>query len=313
MNILKRFHRLGVLGMNSRIGRYMLPHNPRENYPRVDDKVVTARLASAFGIAMPENYMVFETFGGLRGLGRALEPYGSFVIKPARGSMGNGIIVITGRNGDTFIRADGGTCDLRDLRYHMAQILSGLYSLSAYPDRVIVQHLIRIHPVFEPLAVNGVPDIRVIVFKGFPVMAMTRLPTAMSGGRANLHQGAIGAGIDLATGRTTHAVFRNRIITHHPETGAEIAGHDIPGWSDILTLAVRGFDMTGLGYLGVDVALDADKGPMVLEMNARPGLSIQLANLAGLKKRLDLFARISPEGLGPEQHVMRSLEIISGQ
>ena len=41
-------------------------------------------------------------------------------------------------------------------------------------------------------------------------MAMLRLPTKASGGRANLHQGAIGAGVDLVTGVTHHAVLKNR-------------------------------------------------------------------------------------------------------
>jgi len=37
-------------------------------------------------------------------------------------------------------------------------------------------------------------------------MAMLRLPTKESGGKANLQQGAIGLGIDMASGVTTSAV-----------------------------------------------------------------------------------------------------------
>jgi hypothetical protein len=50
---------------------------------------------------------------------------------------------------------------------------------------------------------------------------------------------------------------------------------------------VAATDQTGLGYIGADVVLDARRGPMVLELNARPGLAIQLANRAGLMPRLD--------------------------
>ena len=39
-----------------------------------------------------------------------------------------------------------------------------------------------------------------------------------------------------------------------------------------------------LGYVGVDIVLDANYGPMVLEANARPGLNIQIANNQGLLK-----------------------------
>jgi D-alanine-D-alanine ligase-like ATP-grasp enzyme len=47
--------------------------------------------------------------------------------------------------------------------------------------------------------------------------------------------------------------------------------------------------MTKLGYLGVDIVLDRDKGPLLLELNARPGLSIQIANGAGLVPRLEVI------------------------
>jgi predicted ATP-grasp superfamily ATP-dependent carboligase len=40
-----------------------------------------------------------------------------------------------------------------------------------------------------------------------------------------------------------------------------------------------------LGYVGVDIVLDVS-GPMVLEVNKRPGLEIQNTNLAGLLQRL---------------------------
>ncbi len=44
--------------------------------------------------------------------------------------------------------------------------------------------------------------------------------------------------------------------------------------------------MTGLGYQGIDIVLDREQGPLILELNARPGLNIQIANRAGLHKRL---------------------------
>jgi hypothetical protein len=50
--------------------------------------------------------------------------------------------------------------------------------------------------------------------------------------------------------------------------------------------------MPGLGFLGVDVVLDKEKGPAVLEVNARPGLSIQVCNRAGLKNRMDKLEEI---------------------
>jgi len=131
-----------------------------------------------------------------------------------------------------------------------------------------------------------VPDIRVIVFRGFPIMAMVRLPTRGSRGKANLHQGAVGAGIDLATGITLDGVITTEVVTHHPDTTNAIAGLQVPEWDTILDIAARCYELTGLGYIGVDVVLDRDLGPLVLELNARPGLAIQIANRQGLLRRL---------------------------
>ena len=64
-------------------------------------------------------------------------------------------------------------------------------------------------------------------------------------------------------------------------------GAKIRGLERVLEIAVAAADETGLGYLGADVVTDALGGPMILELNARPGLAIQLANGAGLRPRLE--------------------------
>jgi alpha-L-glutamate ligase-like protein len=128
----------------------------------------------------------------------------------------------------------------------------------------------------------------VIVYRGFPIMSMVRLPTRQSHGKANLHQGAVGAGIDLATGVTLDGVVGTQVVTHHPDTAHAIAGLQIPDWDVILDISARSYELTGMGYIGVDIVLDRDLGPLVLELNARPGLAIQIANRQGLLRRLKM-------------------------
>jgi alpha-L-glutamate ligase-like protein len=123
-------------------------------------------------------------------------------------------------------------------------------------------------------------------------MAMVRLPTRASDGKANLHQGAVGAGVDIALGETLTGVLKNDVVDDHPDTGALIAGLRIPQWDFILESAARGYEVTGLGYLGVDMVIDADRGPLMLEMNARPGLNIQIANGTGLSNRISCIDEI---------------------
>jgi len=173
-----------------------------------------------------------------------------------------------------------------DLKLHANDILEGAYSISNEPDIAYIEEYVGRHPAFRKYAYRGTPDIRVIVFNRVPVMAMLRLPTKESGGRANLHQGAIGAGVDIATGITTRAIWHGEVIRYKPGTKRKLNGLKIPQWERILETAVKAQEVFFLGYVGVDVVLHPEKGPMVLEINSQPGLSIQIANGVGLKGRL---------------------------
>lgn len=287
--IIKRYgqlRRAGVLGLNARNGRYIMGHNDRKHYPLVDDKIRCKRMCEAHGVAVPGLIGEIRTQFDLRHLSSLLEGREGFVVKPANGSGGDGIVVITGRMNGRFQRSSGQLMDLDGMRHHVLNILSGMYSLGGQPDAAMLEELVAFDPGFAKISHQGVPDIRLIVFRGVPVMAMTRLPTRMSDGKANLHQGAVGAGIDLATGRTLDGVWHNDFIAAHPDTGHSISNLSIPGWDTILDLAARSYDMTTLGYLGVDLVIDRERGPLILELNARPGLNIQIANGVGLAERL---------------------------
>lgn len=284
--LARKLKERGVLGLNARNADYILPINPRRLYPLVDDKLKTKRLAEAQGLAVPELYGVIEYAGAVKELAGIVSDREQFVVKPAEGSGGNGIIVITGRVQGRFRKASGDLLDLAQLEFHVQNALSGIYSLGGQPDKVLIEYCVQFDPVFERISYQGVPDVRVIIFHGVPVMAMVRLPTRMSGGRANLHQGAIGAGVDMGTGKTLTAVWRNDIVTEHPDTNQPVSGVTIPHWERILEISAGTYELTGLGYQGVDIVLDRHKGPLILELNARPGLNIQIANRAGLGARL---------------------------
>lgn len=314
--IFRDLHEMGILGINNRVGRYILRHNKRKNYPLVDNKVLTARRAEAWGIAMPENYIVVENYGSLGNLHLKLEKYESFVIKPAKGSQGNGIVVIKEiikeeKDGEIklyFRRSNDRLMNIEEIKHHISGILSGLYSLAGQSDIAIIQAKIDKHPIFDDYSYGGIPDIRVIVFEGFPVMSMVRLPTKSSDGRANLHQGAIGAGLNLANGHTNNAVIKNQVIENHPDTGHKLSGLKLPYWREILELAAQCFDMVELGYLGADIVLTPDRGPILLELNARPGLGIQIANLAGLVPRLEKIRLDAPRDLMAKERVEFSMK-----
>ncbi len=286
--LAKRLERVGVLGLNGRNCNYTLPYNARRSYPLVDDKLRTKVLAQRAGIAVPELYGVVEIQRQIRELPQLLARYPDFVIKPAHGSGGEGILVISGRRKENYRKISGVFINQEELNHHVSNILSGMYSLGGQPDKAMIEYRVQFDPVFGEISYQGVPDIRIIVFLGIPVMSMTRLPTRKSDGKANLHLGAIGAGIDIATGKMLTAVWGNEIVSEHPDTGNPVTAVSVPYWDRLLHLAASCYGLTGLGYQGVDIVLDKDKGPLILELNARPGLNIQIANRTGLLPRLKL-------------------------
>lgn len=293
--------RIGLLGINRRNAEYTLAVNPRQFYPRVDDKLRTKRICESRGIPVPATYAAIQRLGDIAQLAELVRDRPDFVIKPARGSGGRGIVVVASHNGSEFTTPGGEIWTLADLRYHLSAILSGLYSLGGQPDAAIVEQRIIRHRAFENVSVGGTPDIRVIAYRCVPVMAMVRLPTWASRGKANLHQGAVAAAVDLRSGSTFGGVCRNRPIAAHPDTGAPIRGFTIPFWEPLLAAAMNLAEALELGYVGIDFVLDETHGPLILEANARPGLAIQVANRRGLASRLAFLDSQPPEMFAPGQ------------
>lgn len=287
-------HRSGVLGINNRNLGFIAESNPRRLYPRVDNKLITKQICQANNIPVPETYGVVSLHGQVHRFLELIGDRNDFVLKPAKGAAGRGIIVVVDRIGDVFFTPSGREIPWSDLRHHISTMLSGLYSLGGQLDEVIVEQRIVSHPTLTSVSIEGTPDIRVIVYRGVPTMAMIRMPTTTSGGRANLHQGAAAAAIHLKTGITYGGVLRDRPIEYHPDTQQPIEGFEIPFWQELMDAAIRLSDALEMRYVGVDFVIDANLGPVVLEANARPGLAIQLAHREGLVPRLRYIDSLSP-------------------
>ncbi len=305
-----------ILGMNSRNLEYIRPCNLKQAKKIADDKILSKNILKKAEIPVPKLIAKIKNRQELESFDWNALP-NSFALKPNRGFGGEGIVVVYGRksakggslpeadqhmNGakdlgkedNIWIKADGSLVTVEDLKNHINNIIDGSFSLSNIPDVAFFEERLTLLKLFKPYVYKGIPDIRVIVYNKVPVMAMLRLPTKESGGKANLQQGAIGVGIDLASGITTTAVQgKSKVIEYVPGTRLLLSGLKIPYWNEILKLAVKAQEVSGLGFLGADIAIDKEKGPVFLELNARPGLSIQIANLAGLKRRLERVSGIN--------------------
>jgi len=300
----KALRRRGIMGINQRNSDYLLALNNRRYYPLVDDKIRTKELALSAGLRVPDKYGVISTEQEISKLDSIAEEHRDFVIKPAQGAGGDGIMVIADRFEGFYRSVSGRIIKPEELEFHVSGIISGLYSLGGYRDKALIEY--RVHPteLFDSISTGGVPDIRIIVIRGYPLLAMLRLPTRQSDGKANLNQGAIGVGVDIATGTTLAGTWNNLRINHHPDTAHPVAGVHIADWQECLELATGFYELTDLGFLGVDLVLDKYRGPMMLELNARPGLNIQIANNDGMLRRarileqklaeLDLESKLPP-------------------
>lgn len=298
--------RLGIMGMNQRNVNYIGRYNKRRLYPLVDNKFLTKKIALSHGVNTPNLVGAISNQVDVKNIVEILGDKTEFCIKPAQGSGGKGILVITGREDRThFVKGSGQIINTHDLQRHVSNILAGLFSLGGKPDFALVEDLIHFDPCFDGYSYEGVPDTRVIVFQGFPVMSMMRLSTAASDGKANLHQGAVGVGIDIRTGRAVRGVQHNEPVEYHPDTNKELSKLRVPQWDAVLHLASSCYEMSGLGYIGTDIVLDKFQGPMLLELNARPGMAIQTANNAGLLPRLRMIESL------PQRHKMSVAERVA--
>lgn len=278
-----------ILGINERNLKYLC-YSPSKK-KRIEQKLETKKLLKKFKLPFPKTLAVIKSFKELVDFDFRNLP-NSFVLKPNKGFGGSGIIIVFGKKttkeGDIYwIKSNKERIDVNWIKNHVIHILEGQFSMDGHPDIAVFEERIQLAKFLKPYSYSGIPDIRIIVYNSVPIMAMLRLPTKISEGRANLHLGGIGVGIDLASGKTTSGVLNNKIIYYLPNTKYSLRGIQIPDWKKILEFAVKAQMVSKIRYIGIDIAIDREKGPLILELNNRPGLSIQLANLAPLKERME--------------------------
>ncbi|ELZ44584.1 alpha-L-glutamate ligase-like protein [Halorubrum coriense DSM 10284] len=242
------------------------------------------------GLSIPTTatYLIAQDESDFAELRTLMETKEKFAIKPLDGYGGRDILIVRGRDDatDTFL-TNRGQLTADEVVAHARNICVGGVGDYGARREALVEGFITPDGMLADRTTGGVPDLRVITLQGFPVMSMVRLPTEESNGTANIHTGAIAVAIDIVTGEASggYQQTRGTFIESHPDTGADLE-FAIPDWDAVLTMASRAAISSGLGFAGVDIVFDESNGPMVLEVNRRPGLGIQNANMDGLLRRL---------------------------
>ncbi len=276
-----------VLGMNSRNIDYIYGHNDRKFFRTVDNKLETKELLQKAGLPCPKLIVSCQWFWEIERMADAIRDLETFVVKPARGMAGGGILILDRRSENGWTTPSGREFTLEMLMDHARDILYGTFSIDNTTDIVLVEEKLIQHSFFNTIYDGGVADVRVIVFNGVPAMAMCRIPTKKSEGKANVSLGAIGAGVDLETGTIIRAVTKAGPLDIHPDSGTKLVGATIPFWDQIMDISRKIQETFTLGYIGLDIVIDENDGPLILELNARPGLEIQNANGHGIREILE--------------------------
>jgi len=280
------FKTYGLLWQNARNLKYIKWFNSKLARELADSKLKTKEFLKTKKIPVPETFSILKSHSEITDdFVNKLSP--PFVIKPNKGFWWKWIIVIDKKDSLwNLLSITGKVYSNSEIKNHLLNIIDWFFSLSGSRDTVVIEKKIEIDEEVQTLWTYGLPDIRMIVFNMVPVMAMLRIPTEKSWWKANLHSWACAAWIDIWTGKLTYITQFWKIIKSVPDIG-DIRWLILPNWDKMLEMAVKVQKETRIGYLWCDIVMDNKDWPLLLEINIRPGLEVQVANMARLKDRLE--------------------------
>lgn len=311
--------------MNQRNNIYVKEFNPDRGIRLANNKEQTKKFLSQRSIPVPKTFIHIKTRQEWFHFDAWELPVKSFVVKPNKGSKWQGIFVVNDYRKRENIQTKKTTLgkinlyekQIEDFGYEFSiggkrineidfkkkagGIFQGLFSSLGKPDTMLVEDKLIPWAEFELFCQYGLADLRIIMFNLVPVIAMLRVPTKESGGKANLAQGGIGLGVDVVTGKINTLYWQGKSYTSaFPEEWSQFKNKKIPYRQEILEYSANAQYFVNSWYLGMDWVVTS-KWPKLLEINARAWLEIQ--NITGksllniMKKIEDLHVTTPSKGL----------------
>ena len=150
--------------MNARNFEFIMAANSREFYPRVDDKMETKKLAIEDGLAVPELICCVGYNHQLKRCTKSLANTMNLLLNLPKVVLAKASLS-SKENEEGYHKASGKVIPFIEMNRHVSSILTGLYSLGGQPDRAMFEKLVHFTDTFENFTHQGVPDIRVIIYK----------------------------------------------------------------------------------------------------------------------------------------------------
>lgn len=275
-----------ILSMNERNLNYIKKLNSASSINLADDKVETKLFLEERWISVPKTLAIISTKKQLAEFEISSIKEDFFVIKPVFWSKWQGILIVENLQDWTYkIWEEIVSEDF--LNDHMTDILNWDFSLNYWMDKILIEEKLIAWNWFEKFCNFGLADIRMIVYNLVPVAAMVRMPTALSGWKANLAQGWLGLGIEVGSWIINTLYINWKVYTKEfPMPYAHLKWFEIPFWDEILLASSQTQFFVNLWYLALDWVI-TETWPKILEINARAWLEIQNVCLLPLKNRLD--------------------------
>ena len=212
-----------------------------------------------------KDFSVFESF---------VKKHSVFVKKPINLSFGKGISLVN-------------SSDYKNMRTLFKELMKDA--------PVIIEEQIISDETMASLHPSSLNTVRIITYRDKHDNVYIHLPFIKIGrGGSFVDNGGAGgmfARVDEKTGVliTDAKDEMNIVYKNHPDTDIEIKGFQIPKWQEMVSLAKQAalaFDKTR--YIGFDVALSKDKGPVIVEGNGKTQfLGQQITDEIGKKKSFE--------------------------
>src|SRR5256712_734074 len=188
-------YRGDILTMVVRNRDFVAKYNPTGVMARAGKDAVR-KLLQPYGIPVAQTYLTINRQGEMDSFRDWMSIHNTFAIKPDRGYGGGGILLLQKGGWDGGYYKNIGVLDVPPLECPFRPPLDGEDHLDGGAWRL--GGLVAQDSSLRKIAPVGLADFRIISFLGYPVMAMMRIPTSSSGGKANLHSGAVAAGVQIS-------------------------------------------------------------------------------------------------------------------